>query len=115
VVIKTDSLGNITPVTGIPDPVNLKGIPHVSIFPNPFSTAATIQFEVNENCSVRVEFFNPATGIKVKIFENEVAQGIFSIQINASNLAQITNNHGLCYCLLWVNNHFPSAGKCIIF
>lgn len=88
-----------TPYTAISDPLGQLALPDFDVFPNPFTQFTTIQYELFENSSLKLEIWNHL-GQNVKIlYKGYKNPGIHQLRFDASMLPD-----GIYFCQLKVGN-----------
>ena len=72
--------------TGI-TPIDLAGVTSLKrIFPNPSSTAATIEFSVKENTRTSIAVYNTTGQLVKSVFEEQLNAGKYSLNIDVSTI-----------------------------
>jgi hypothetical protein len=74
------------------------------VYPNPFSTTTTLNFNLNVNCKINLTI-SDIQGRTVKTFYSpELQKGNNQLQLDLSGL-----NAGIYFCNLYAKNHFQTV------
>lgn len=80
----------------------------LSIYPNPFSDQATINYQINTTSDVRLDVINLLGQKVLGIVDQKQSSGIYNYEINKNQLES-----GIYFINLWVDN-VPSTQKIIV-